>query len=61
MLRDQLESGSIDCEIQPEKGMHLFENLSTIAITLEPSIGPIQVGFSAKCTSPDEDFNYIEN
>ena len=23
--------------------------------------GPIQVGFSAKCTSPDEDFSQIEN
>ncbi len=25
------------------------------------TIGPLQVGFSAKCTSPNEDFNQIEN
>ncbi len=39
VLGDQSEVGSIDCEIQPEKGMYFygFENLS-IAIPLEPLI-----------------------
>ena len=37
-----------------------FENLS-IGITLEPLHGPIQVEFSAKCSSSNEDFNQIEH
>ena len=52
------------CEIQPEKRMHFFcfqlfweyftcYNFGTT--------GPIQVGFSAKRTSPNKDFKQIEN
>ncbi len=36
------------------------ENLS-IAITLFGTTGSIQAGFAAKCTSPNEDFNHVEN
>ncbi len=35
-----------------------------LILALVPNFGttsPIQVGFSAKCTSPSEDFNQIEN
>ena len=61
---DQLEVGSIDCEIQPEKGMHLFcflLLLKSFNWLNFGATGPIQVGFSAKCASPKEDFNPIEN
>ena len=39
---------------------YCFENLS-IAGTLESLVRFIQVGFSTKCISPNEDFNQIEN
>ncbi len=38
---------------------YCLENLS-IAITLQPLVR-FQVEFSAKCTSPNEDFNQVEN
>ncbi len=57
--------GSINfCEIQPGKGMHFFCFLlfwESFNCCNFGTPGPIQVGFSAKCTSPDEDFNQIEN
>ncbi len=61
-LWNQSEAGSIDCEINPEKRMDffcflLFENPS-IAHNFGTT-GWIQVGFSAKCTSPNE--HLIEN
>ncbi len=46
------------------KGMNffcfLFENPSIIAHNFRTT-GPIQVGFSAKCTSPNEHFNVLED
>ncbi len=58
------EAFYIDCEIQSEKGMHFFcfvlflESFNNFGTT-----GPIQMGFSAKCTSPNEHFTFsqIEN
>ncbi len=61
--RDQSEVGSIDCEIQPEKGMHLFCFLlfwESFNCYNFGTTGLIQAGFSAKCTSPNEDFNQME-
>ncbi len=58
------EVGSIDCEISPEKGMYFF----CFLLFWEPfncynfgTIGPIHLGFLAKCKSPNEHFNQIEN
>ena len=38
--------------------LYCFENLSIVNFG---TTGPIHLGFSAKCTLPNEDFNQIEN
>ena len=48
---------------KPEKGMHFFCFLcfGNLSIVINfGTTGPIKVGFSAQCTSPNEDFNQIE-
>ena len=57
---------SIDCEIQPEKKLHFlfsillfWESFNTVAILWNH--WSVSGGVLAKCTSPNENFNQIEN
>ncbi len=64
ILRDQSEVSSIDYESSQKKKLisivfYCSENPS-IAHNLGTT-GPIQVGFSAKCISPNGHFNQKEN
>ena len=53
----------LDCEIQPNRGLHFFcfllfsesFNCCNFGTTC-----PIEEGFSAKCTSPNEEFNQLK-
>ncbi len=63
-LQDQSEVGSIDGEIQPEKGMHFFCFLlfwKSFNCYNFGTTGPTQVGVSAKCISSNEDFKLQSN
>ncbi len=58
--RSQSEVGNIDCEIQLEKGIHFFCFLlfcESFNCYNFGTTGPIQVEFSANCTSPNKEFN----
>ncbi len=60
-VAESVGSVSIDCEIQPEKGIDFFCFGNHSVVHNFGTTGPIHVGFSAICTSPNEHFNQIEN
>ncbi len=58
ILRDQLKVGSIDCEIKPKREMNFYCSENPLIAHNLGTTGPIQVRFSAKCTSPGEHLSY---
>ena len=58
------KSGALIVRYSQKKGMHFFCFLlfwESFNCYNFGTTGPIWVGFSAKCTSPNEDFNQMEN